>query len=154
MGILNKHKVWHKVLKNDVDYDYGSLLAMERFKLSRMAKWFKDNNYGNTESGPRTYRELCLAVKLIDAATEDDDFIQYSDIPIKPMEISKSGELISINASRFKLTRYVNLRNWSRYFNAEIDKLPRDAAQMLLRQEKAWKLYCKLREYRMQHWWD
>lgn len=153
MGALNKHKVWHKVLKEDVDYDYGSLLAMERFKLSRMAKWFKDNDYGYTESGHRTYRELCLAVKLIDAVNEDDDFINYVT-PSKPMEISKSGELTNINASRFKLTRYVNLRNWDRFFKAEKDKLPRDIAQMLLRQEKAWRLYCKLREYRMQHWWD
>lgn len=154
MSTIGKHKDWHKLLKKDRDWDFGFLLAMERKKLSNMAQWFKDHDYGVSESGVYVYRDLTLAVRLIDAFTEEDGFIEYV-MPKEPMKFDENGKVTHRTLGEFKLKGYVNTRNADR-FVPYVDKktCERSTFLMLLRQEKAWHLYCKLREYRMRNWWD
>lgn len=142
-----------KVLKDDWDWDYGCLLELERFKLERMRKWWEDHDMGNTVSGPRIYRQLSLAVDLLDILLDKKPYYhldrdRFSILPIK--------DLIG-NDEKWVISVYINLQNWRNYLSPRLENFVKrnpNLAKIELREAKAWALYCKLRERYLKDWWD
>ena len=129
---------YRKILVADYQFDYGYLLDLERFKLQLMLKSFKDEPHTDHTSD---IRWISICIKLIDIIQEEDSAIEYDD---------------ALDSMKFKLTKYVNISNASRFrfkniaFKGRNQNLMKD----ILRQRKALYLYNKIRYNYMLEWWD
>ena len=125
---------YRKILWNDKQFDFGYLLELEKLKLQLMIKEFKTHPHTDHTSNIR-WMQICI--KLIDIIQEDDSALEYSDAP---------------NTEKFKLVKYINIRNASRFrfdeaaFGIFIKKC--------LRQRKALYLYSTIRYNYIFEWWD
>ena len=124
-------------LENAVDkfelFDYEYLLNIERVALKYMAKYFKASNITRNEV---IVRDISLCLKLIDIAT--DKGFHSNDL------FHENG---GINAP------YVNIRNKERFIKHTTKNFDSPVIRTLIRETKAWNLYCKVRS-NMQRWWD
>lgn len=129
---------YKKILVADYQFDYGYLLNLEKSKLQLMFKSFKDEPYTDHTSD---IRWISICIKLIDIIQEEDSAIEYDD---------------ALDSMKFKLTKYVNINNASRFrfkniaFKGRSQNLMKD----ILRQRKALYLYNKIRYNYMLEWWD
>ena len=116
-------------------FDYEYLLDIERVALKYMAEYFKSSNI--VVGNEFIVRDISLCLKLLDIAAGGDF---YSN------NLSYENEGIN--------TPYVNTRNRNRFLKHEA-KLESTAIDIkaLIREVKAWNLYCKIRSS-MQRWWD
>ena len=116
-------------------FDYEYLLDIERVALKYMAKYFKSSNI--VVGNEFIVRDISLCLKLLNIAT--DGYFHSNNL---------SYENEGIN------TPYVNTRNKNRFLKHGI-KLESTAIDIkaLIREVKAWNLYCKIRSS-MQRWWD
>ena len=148
-GVGNIFK-YIKTIWKTRDWDYGFILELEYEKIKRMIRWFEKNNMGHTTSGPEIYRDLKLAKHLLDIYLENDtdwyEVIWYRSGIKSDMWDSNSHEWIC--------HKYVNTNNRKRFFKVDFMKPVEDLYKIELYKEKAWRLYCKLREYKMRNWWD
>lgn len=113
-------------------WDYGFNLELEQEMLRDMyAFWSSDKPV--VVGAERVAREINLAINLLDIILENDN--SYDFLADKPL-------------------KYVNIRNSLRFitFNSLGDN--DFVFKEIVRQEKAWYLYNKLRYYRMRTWWD
>lgn len=145
---------WIPLLWKDREWDYGFMLEIERFKLRRMCKWYKKNNYGHLASGERTYKQMKLAASLLDIILESDWWTiddRYRKI------FDENGKYIPTPDERYILKAYVNLGNAKRFMpyitDESLKKMP-NLWRTELRVEKAWSLYHKYRDKYMDGWWD
>lgn len=90
--------IYRKILTTDYQFDYGYLLDLEKFKLQLMLKSFKDVSHVDHTSN---IRWISICIKLIDIIQEED-----SALEVVKMEMSKP---------QFKLIKYVNINNASRF---------------------------------------
>lgn len=124
-----------KALWRNYDFDFRYMLILEQTKLKQLSKYFETANIVENEWAMA--KQTRLAYKLIDIILQE------------------GGENIK--------DVYVNIRNASRYLSPEIIENLQESDEHIkgeyylltsLRYEKAWKLYCKLRENHMRTWWD
>ena len=122
---------YYKVLRNCYDFDYGSILEVEKHQTKRVraniAKYAHHLNY------KRDLQNIDRALRLLDAS--EVDILERDPL---------TGE--------YKTTRKVNTRNSSRFTNL----VPIDSAFKLchLYKCKAWYLYHKMRYEHLKEWWD
>ena len=115
-------------------FDYEYLLDIERIALKYMAKYFKASNI--VHHNECIVRDISLCLKLLDIAAGRDF---YSNNLFHENE--------GINAP------YVNTRNKDRFIKHTAKSLGSPAIEFLIREIKAWNLYCRVRS-NMQAWWD
>ena len=115
-------------------FDYEYLLDIERVALKYMAKYFKSSNI--VVYNEFIVRDINLCLKLIDIAT--DKGFHSNDL------FHENG---GINAP------YVNIRNKDRFIKHTTKNFNSPVTRALIREFKAWSLYCKIRS-NMQSWWD
>lgn len=129
---------YRKILWNDKQFDFGYLLELEKLKLQLMIKEFKTHPHTDHTSNIR-WMQICI--KLIDIIQEDDSALEYSNVP---------------NTEKFKLVKYINIRNASRF---KFDKAAFESKGQIfikecLRQRKALYLYSTIRYNYIFEWWD
>ena len=117
-------------------WDFGFNLEIEREMLNRMYEFYSSDKPVAVGS-ERVAREVKLAIKLLGIIMEEDSAVSWTEIG---------------NIHGWKLNKYVNIRNASRF--GTFPKLEEPIMKNYLRQTKAWYLYSKLRLYRMHTWWD
>lgn len=130
---------YRKILWNDKQFDFGYLLELEKLKLQLMIKEFKTHPHTDHTSN---IRWISICIKLIDIIQEED-----SALEVVEMKTSKP---------QFKLVKYVNINNASRFRIEYLDQYDRLQVyrRELLRQQKALYLYNKIRYNYMLEWWD
>ena len=120
---------------------------MERAKLEYMAKYFTESRIA--EHDWAVARDAKICIRLIDIIIGNDSSYVMKDNEKKPF---MEWDLVEI--------KKVNLKNAERFLSKErIDRCsdnPRMKVYLKddLRIEKAWNLYCKIREYSMRSWWN
>lgn len=109
----------------DKDFDYGYLLLLERNKLALMADYFSTNERINQSSVNR----IRLCCKLIDIYIDEE--------------------------ARTSKGRYVNTRNAERVWAGwkGTDFTGKDGLKDILREQKAWAIYCDIVKHRLGSWW-
>jgi hypothetical protein len=122
-----KMKRISKLIEKDRDWDYQFLLDLEDLKLSWMEKY-----YTETEPRPDILSDLKLARKLLYIVSGREDY---------DIEGLRAKWCNTRNATRFMAVPFKD-----GYTNPDYYK-------RALREEKAWHLYCILREYRLRSWW-
>ena len=97
-----------------------------------------------------------LVLRLLDIIEENGEAELLCDEPFK----FKDNGYLELNPdAKWKMERYVNIKNATR-FNPKWTYVhfddPKTVALMKdhLRVEKAWQLYHKLRQYKLRTWWD
>lgn len=142
-------KIWHFIglARRDFDWDYAYMLEMERAKLEYMAKYFTESRIA--EHDWAVARDAKICIRLIDIIIGNDSSYVMKDNEKKPF---MEWDLVEI--------KKVNLKNAERFLSKERIDRYRDNPRMKvylkddLRIEKAWNLYCKIREYNMRSWWN
>ncbi len=142
-------KIWHFIglARRDFDWDYAYMLEMERVKLEYMAKYFTESRIA--EHDWAVARDAKICIRLIDIIIGNDSSYVMKDNEKKPF---MEWDLVEI--------KKVNLKNAERFLSKERIDRYRDNPRMKiylkddLRIEKAWNLYCKIREYNMRSWWN
>lgn len=122
-------KKYHKILKEDKDYDWEFMLDLERFKLKRMAQYFSKSQI--VSDWEIIVKEINLCIKLIDIITERDTLGNFYD--------------------GTKKLPYVNTKNYKRFLKSFYNN---DFYYSELRVTKALYLYNLIRTYKMRSWWD
>lgn len=113
-------------------FDYQYLLDIEIEALKQMAEY--QESKGICVNSKRYAEQMRTAIKVLKIALDGN--IQHDK-----------------EYKQWWMSVYVNTKNYRRFFpiNLEIDD---PLAVCSIREEKAWHLYCKIREYFMRTWWD
>lgn len=127
-----KYKSVIKAATKFQPWDYGFILDMERAALEKMRDYIRDK--GIHMDNIRDSERINLTLSLLNISTGcNSDWLKVE-----------------------KGTIYVNTKNKYRYFRK--DKLSEKCFNFIskasLREEKAWYLYCKMREYWFRTFWD
>ena len=140
---------YFKVLMNIYDFDYSSILAVERHQITRVRDTI--TKYQNHIGWERDVKHMNIALKLLDIIEEDGCVeLVGLDSKIEPYE---NGLYRVVDDSDLKwiLPVYVNTFNSERFLSIDKSQFedPRVGPLMKdhLRVEKAWHLYHKLRVY-------
>lgn len=149
---------YFNVLRRIYDFDYSSILAVERHQISRVRDSIA--HYRNHLYAERDIERLNLALRLLDIIKEDGccervgkpfNFVESKD---------KDGlyELEDDPESYYTILVYVNYKNALRFSSMELSRYTDSKSgalwQSQLRVEKAWHIYHRLRLYFMRSWWD
>lgn len=163
----NPIHAYKRILANDQDWDYSSLIALEKKKLQRMHDCIKRE--GHLENNALVVREIAICIRLIDIFMQDDAaFITWLDRSysgkIKFRKLDNGNYVLddTIKKPLAEYPVYVNTRNERRFFRSTPIKDAQsegnvDAARMgiaELRRLKALHLYHLIREYKLLTWWD
>lgn len=121
-----------KRVKQFYPFDYAYLLDIEIEALKQMAEY--QESKGICVNSKRYAEQMRTAVKVLEIALDgniqhDKDFKQWW------------------------MPAYINTRNYRRFFLVDLD-INNPLIVCSIREEKAWHLYCKMREYFMRTWWD
>lgn len=128
----NKLKLIKRV-KEFRPFDYGYLLNIETEALKQIAEYLKTH-------GTHVNSEL---------------YAKQIELAIKILKISIDGNIqCSSDYKKWWMPVYVNTKNYRRFFHTGNFKVEDPSIQCALREEKAWHLYCKIRENFMRHWWE
>lgn len=150
----SKVKIYEKLLRKDIDFDYSCLLDLEQFKLKRMIDSFEHAScpYVGIENH---IREMKICVSLIDIILERDAYMNtymednYGKNGIVQVYTEGNEIKTRMTQEHYKIPVHVNTKNYARFrFNKEPDEL----ILMEFRRVKAMYLYNKIRN-RMFHWW-
>lgn len=142
------------ILWRAYDFDYSSILSVERHQIKRVRDSI--NHYRNHVNWEQDVASMDLALRLLDLIEENGEAELLCDEPCK---FKDNGYLVLNPDAKWKMERYVNTKNASRFnpkwTSAHFDD-PNTGALMkdLLRVEKAWHLYHKVRQYKFRTWWD
>ena len=123
---------YYFIVKNTNDYDWDSVLKVEKHQLERLKQGIL--KYKNYSDWKNCVNQLNLALALIDIIQQGND-----------LELATNRVWI--------LHNYVNSRNANRFL-PNFDNSTSVFYLDLLRMEKAWHLYHKLRLYYMRTWWN
>ena len=130
--LLHKRKMrmWLDFLASDNDFDYTSLLQVWRFKLNRMADYWR--RFSHLTNGDYIRRQMELAGRLIEIVLNDgNDCGDYDKFPY-----------------------HVNLRNKHRFaVRFHHPHYPHGEKQRV-RFRKAYCLLFQLMQENLMHWWD
>ena len=144
---------WIPTLYKDREWDYSFMLEIEQKKLKNMIRWYEQNDYGNSTSGPITVKQMKLAVRLLDIILEKENFWSI-DYP-EGYEFVVNHTYKPLPETSFVIDKYINTKNYKRFFHWLNDNAMKSSSLKIdLRIRKAWYLYHKLREQYMMGWWD
>lgn len=155
---LKRSCKYFKIMWSNYPYDYSYLLSLEREKLKDMYKYFSNANI--IEDEWIRARDCKLAIALLDIILGDDSSYDIYWPAYNKLIEGKYN-------IRYTIRKYVNDSNINRFLDRDVCKKYRiesskknnaDNLPIIIRDdlriEKAWNLYCKLREYRLRTWWD
>lgn len=149
---------YFNVCRNVEDWDYTSILAVERHQIERVRDSIA--HYHNHLNADRDIERLNLALRLLDII-EEDGCSERIGKPLNFVECKdKEGlyELEDAPESYYTIPVYVNHRNAMRYSTRDMSCYTESKTgamwQSHLRVEKAWHIYHRLRLYFMRSWWD
>lgn len=145
---------YYKVTRRIYDFDYSSILAVERHQIKRVRDSIA--KYHNHVNADRDIERLDLALRLLDII-EENGCAEYSGKGVVSIK-DKDGLYEMDPESFWTLSIYVNTRNSIRfqtidttlYEDARRGPMYKDS----LRVEKAWHIYHWLRVQYMRTWWD
>lgn len=147
---------YYKILRNAVDYEYSSILEVEKYQMMRVRDSIK--KYHTHLNWEKDVQRINLALKLLSIATEEDDIVEQVSGHFWTEGPDKNGLYELKSDAKYKTTKYVNIRNAQRFSKIPLDYYTDSNSKSLylnmLRSEKAWYLYNKLRVYRLKEWWD
>ena len=144
---------WISTLFKDKEWDYSFMLEIEQKKLKNMIKWYEQNDYGNSTSGPITVKQMKLAVRLLDIILEKDNWWHIDNASYPEYYNFVANQ--PFQQKCFILKKYVNTKNYKRFFPLLSDSAIKQSVWIIdLRVKKAWYLYHKLREQYMMGWCD
>lgn len=147
---------YYKVLRIAYDFDYSSIIEVERYQITRVRDAIiKYHSHVNWE---RDIYWVNAALKLLDIIEDEGG----AELVGKGFSIEPCGNgfyrVVDDPDSKWVLPVYVNTSNSKRFTPIEKEKFedPKIGPLMKshLREEKAWYLYHKLRTYKMRSWWD
>ena len=147
--ILKRWFSYYKILRKVYDFDYSSILMVEKYQIKRV----RDSiiKYQNHVNWKQDVRWMNIAIKLLEIVEENG-----CAVPSQTIEVN---DILKIHHIDYKMPVYVNTRNASRFISKyAIDKLENPRIGVLitdnLRIEKAWYLYNKIRYNHLRDWWD
>ena len=161
----NPIHAYKRLLAEDVDWDYGCLIALEKKKLQRMHDCIKRNSC--SEHKDFVVRDIAICIRLIDIFMEQDavykNWLNSLSGKFKYTEFGENMYEIDVEWDRpiADYPVYVNVRNERRFFRrtpikdaqTEGDRMDVIHFIIRLRQEKALHLYHLIREYKLFEWW-
>ena len=132
---------YFKVIWNDRQWDYTFFYRLELKKVQKMIQWWSSGD--NVTSEKSVLRDLRICEYLLKVLSEEID----------------NMEMISTHPIQYKFTRYINLKNISRFIPADQSDLIKEwSKSQWLKQDmyilKCKNLYYTIRNYRMGIWWD
>ena len=132
---------YFKVIWNDRQWDYTFFYRLELKKVQKMIEWWSSGD--NVTSEKSVLRDLRICEYLLKVLSEEID----------------NMEMISTHPIQYKFTRYINLKNISRFIPADQSDLIKEwSKSQWLKQDmyilKCKNLYYTIRNYRMGIWWD
>ena len=127
----NKLRLINKVKKYE-PFDYQYLLEIEMESLKQMSE------YQRTKG-------ICV---------NSERYAEQIKTAINVLKIALDGNIqCSHDYKQWWMPVYVNTKNYKRFFIRDMET--NDPLTVCsIREEKAWHLYCKSREYFMRTWWD
>lgn len=140
---------YYKVLRTAYDFDYSSILDVERHQMIRVRDSIaKADKYIGWE---HDVSRINLALKLLDISNDGGAVLVDSSLIIEDNGLCQSD-------NTWDMPIYVNTKNYKRFLpNMTLERLEDPKIGALhkdhLRQQKAWYLYHKLRMYNLKHWW-
>lgn len=146
---------WCKLLEKDFDWDYAFLLEIERKKITEMYDYFKKCT--RLDKMPFVARDLRICIKLLDIVLEKDDLqLKFTKAKFNRRDdgLYEMTEGLHITSYR---NLYINTRNASRFCQFKFQDNDSDIEiihKEELRRYKAWRLYNKIRYYKIYSWWD
>ena len=138
-------KYWNKILWKDRDWDFNYLLIIELHKLEAMSKEIDDfNSTGQYYISKDRIHVVIDILKIIitDAWDTTPPYVNIKNMSRFFTPGHKRLLLEDINKNEDKF-----------YYSGEFIYNSRITALNEIRNEKAWKLYYKLREHYTRAWW-
>ena len=127
----NKLRLINKVKKYE-PFDYQYLLEIEMEALKQMSE------YQRTKG-------ICV---------NSERYAEQMKTAINVLKIALDGNIqCSSDYKQWWMPVYVNTKNYKRFFIRDME-INDPLTVCSIREEKAWHLYCKIREYFMRTWWD
>ena len=127
----NKLRLINKVKKYE-PFDYQYLLEIEMEALKQMSE------YQRTKG-------ICV---------NSERYAEQIKTAINVLKIALDGNIqCSSDYKQWWMPVYVNTKNYKRFFIKDME-INDPLTVCSIREEKAWHLYCKIREYFMRTWWD
>ena len=121
-----------KRTKNFKPFDYQYLLDIEMEALKQMSE------YQRTKG-------ICV---------NSERYAEQMKTAISVLKIALDGNIqCSHDYKQWWMPVYVNTKNYRRFFPINLE-IHDPLIICSIREEKAWHLYCKIREYFMRTWWD
>lgn len=121
-----------KRVKQFYPFDYQYLLNIEMEALKQMSEYQRTK--GICVNSERYAEQMKTAVNVLKIALDGN--IQCSH-----------------DYKQWWMPVYVNTKNYRRFFPINLE-IHDPLIVCSIREEKAWHLYCKIREYFMRTWWD
>ena len=121
-----------KRTKNFKPFDYQYLLEIEMEALKQMSEYQRTK--GICVNSERYAKQIKTAINVLKIALDGN--IQCSH-----------------DYKQWWMPVYVNTKNYRRFFPINLE-IHDPLVVCSIREEKAWHLYCKIREYFMRTWWD
>lgn len=128
----NKYKNIIRAANKFKPFDFGFLLEIEEQALIYMRDYFRTSKIA--VGNERNAELISLAIKLLRIATEQDSSLNISGL------------------NEYEYLKYVNIKNAKRYNQFFTSWGPFELES--LREEKAWRLYHRIRNQYMKEWWD
>lgn len=128
----NKYKNIIRAANKFKPFDFGFLLEIEEQALIYMQDYFRTSKIA--VGNERNAELISLAIRLLRIATEQDSSLNISGL------------------NEYECLKYVNIKNAKRYNQFFTSWGPFELES--LREEKAWRLYHRIRNQYMREWWD
>lgn len=147
---------YYKVLRKAYDFDWESILKVERHQITRVRDTIiKRHNY---EGWEHDVHWMNIALKLLDIIENGGGAkLLNKGLTFIP---GKDGlyDVMYSPESKWIMPFYVNTRNAKRFMPIEREEIYEDKEhdpllKDRLRENKAWYLYHKLKIYKMRNWW-
>ena len=126
-------KSYFKVIWNDRQWDYTFFYRLELKKVQKMIEWWSS---GDNVTSEKSVLRICEY--LLKVLSEEVDHM----------------EIISTHPIQYKFTRYINLKNISRFIPADQSDLIKEWLKQDMYVLKCKNLYYTIRNYRMGIWQD
>lgn len=153
---LSRWFSYYKVAMSIYDFDYSSILEVERHQIKRVRDSIA--KYRSHVEWERDVQRMDLALKLLSIAMEEDSIAKRVSGHYWTEGPDENGLYTLKSDAKYEATKYVNIRNAYRFSKTPMkyytDSDVKGLSLNHLRIEKAWHLYHKLRTYCLRQWWD
>lgn len=154
---LNRWFSYYPICRKIYDFDYSSILAIERHQIKRVKNSIaKAKIYEGYE---RDVQIIDLLLRILNIIEEDGCSKRIGKpIEFKPCNDNETlYELVSDPNEYWTIPVYINTKNAKRFNKINIEKYNDPKCGNLwkdhLRLQKAWHLYHIIKEYNLRKWW-